>query len=153
MDSTRPHRERGFSLVELLVALAIMGLVVAVAVPTSARFYESMQARQAARATLSLLSAARERALSSGRPQDVRVRPATRRLWTEDREYNFPSSVSVVVHGAAALNQADIGVIRFYPEGGSSGGGIDLRRANGSGTAVSVDWLVGRVTLEPLREG
>lgn len=145
--------ERGFSLVELLVALAIMGLVVAVAVPTSARFYESMQARQAARSTLAILASAREDALSSGRPQDVQVRPSTRRLWTAEREYTFPASISVVVHGAAELNHADVGVIRFYPDGGSSGGGIDLRRANGSGTAVSVDWLVGRVTLDPLSEG
>jgi general secretion pathway protein H len=153
MQSGRLSSERGFSLVELLVALAIMGLVVAVVVPSSARFYESMQTRQAARATLSMLAAAREKALSSGRPQDVQVRPSTRRLWTADSEYTFPRSISVVVHGAAELNHADVGVIRFYPEGGSSGGGIDLRRANGNGTAVNVDWLVGRVTLEPLREG
>jgi general secretion pathway protein H len=40
---------------------------------------------------------------------------------------------------------------RFYPEGGASGGGIDLQRRDGSGTAVNVDWLVGRVSQEPLR--
>jgi general secretion pathway protein H len=139
--------------VELLVALAIMGLVVAVAVPSSARFYESMQLRQAARNTLSMLVSAREKALSSGRPQDVRIRPAERRLWTGDRNYEFPDAVTVTVHGAAELNYEDVGVIRFYPEGGASGGGIDLRRENGTGTAVNVDWLVGRVTIEPLREG
>ena len=153
MKTGRSSRAGGFSLVELLVVLAIMGLVVAVAVPSSARFYESMQLRQAARSTLSMLVAAREKALTSGRPQDVRVRPAARRLWTGDRDYEFPKAVTVTVHGAAELNYDDVGVIRFYPEGGASGGGIDLRRENGNGTAVNVDWLVGRVTIEPLREG
>ena len=62
-------------------------------------------------------------------------------------------AVSTEVHGAAELNYADVGVIRFYPEGGASGGGIDLRRRDGSGTAVNVDWLVGRVSLAPLRDG
>ena len=153
MNCSRLPCERGFSLVELLVALAIMGLVAAVVVPTSARFYEGMQIRQAARAALSILASAREKALSSGRPQDVQVRPSNRRLWTDEKDYTFPRSISVVVHGAAELNHDDVGVIRFYPEGGSSGGGIDLRRSNGNGTSVHVDWLVGRVTLEPLREG
>lgn len=130
-----------------------MGLVVAVAVPTSARFYESMQLRQAARTTMSMLVQAREKALSSGRPQDVQVRPAARRLWSSDKVYEFPKNVTVTVHGAAELNYEDVGVIRFYPEGGASGGGIDLRRDNGNGNAVNVDWLVGRVTIEALREG
>ena len=140
----------GFTLVELLVVLAIAGLVLAVAVPTSMRFFDSMQTRQAARTTMAMLVAARERALSSGRPQDVMVRPATGELWSEEREYEIPGSLRVTVHGAAELNHADVGVIRFYPEGGASGGGIDLRRRDGDGTAINVDWLVGRVSLAPL---
>jgi len=144
---------RGFSLVELMVAMAIAGLLLAVAVPASVRFYDGMQAREAARTTMALLQEARERALSSGRMQDVMVRPAIRRIWSESREYELPRSVSLTVHGAAELNHADTGVIRFYPEGGSSGGGIDLRRKDGSGTAVNVDWLVGRVSLQPLQTG
>lgn len=144
---------RGFSLVELLVVLAILGVVIAVTVPASARFYESMQVRQAARTTLAILVAAREKAISSGRAQDVMVRPATRRLWSADRELEVPSSLRVEVHGAAELNHADVGVIRFYPEGGASGGGIDLRRTGGGGTSISVDWLVGRVSMGPIGDG
>ena len=39
-------------------------------------------------------------------------------------------------------------MIRFYPEGGSSGGGIDMERPGGTGVRISVDWLVGRVSQE-----
>ena len=116
-------RGAGFSLVELLVALAIGSLIVAVAVPASVRFYDSMQERQALRGTLGLLAAARERALATGRPQDVMVRPAARRIWFGSRERRVPEALAVTVHGAAELNLNDTGVIRFYPEGGSSGGG------------------------------
>jgi len=51
-----------------------------------------------------------------------------------------------VVHSARELNRDAEGVVRFYPEGGSSGGDIDIARPDGSGVKISVDWLVGRVT-------
>ena len=59
------------------------------------------------------------------------MRPAARRLWSGASEYEIPRGIEVEVHGAAELNYADVGVIRFYPEGGASGGGIDLRRRDG----------------------
>ena len=143
-------RPRGFSLLELMVVLAIAGLLAALAVPNSLRFYTAMQAREAARTSVAILRDARERALSSGRIQDVQVRPVARRIWSERHDYQAPASLRVTVHGAAELNHADVGVIRFYPEGGASGGGIDLWREDGTGTAVAVDWLVGRVSLHAL---
>ena len=52
------------------------------------------------------------------------------------------------MHSASELNRDSLGVIRFYPEGGSSGGGIDLGREDGSGVRISVHWLVGRVSVD-----
>ena len=141
---------RGFSLLELMVVLAIGGLLVALVAPNSVRFYDAMRAREAARTSMAILQDARERALASGRIQDVKVRPAARRIWSQRHDYEAPESLRITVHGAAELNHADVGVIRFYPEGGSSGGGIDLWRGDGTGTAVNVDWLVGRVSLQSL---
>lgn len=143
---------RGFSLVELLVALAIAAMVMAAAVPSSVRFYEGMQRRQAVRDAVTLLSSARERALSSGRVQDVNVRPANRRIWSGDRTHTLPKGLVLTVHGAAELNRENIGVIRFYPDGSASGGGVDIAKADGSGTRISVDWLVGRVQQTALAQ-
>ena len=49
---------------------------------------------------------------------------------------------------AGELNRRDAGVIRFYPEGGSSGGGVDIEIPGRHGVSIQVDWLVGRVTQE-----
>ncbi len=60
----------------------------------------------------------------------------------------LPSGLTVIAHGAAELNLDNVGVIRFYPDGSASGGGVDVRGADGALTRITVDWLVGRVEME-----
>jgi general secretion pathway protein H len=52
------------------------------------------------------------------------------------------------VDSAGELNRGNVGVIRFYPEGGTSGGSVSVEAATGRGVKVSVDWLLGTVTQE-----
>lgn len=139
---------KGFTLLELLVAISIVGLVLAVAVPSSVRFYESIQYRQAVRDVITALASARYSAINLGRPQDVAVDPARNTIeWSGDLTA-LPRGFTIAVHSAGELSRARKGVIRFYPEGGSSGGDIELERADGNGVRISVDWLVGRVTQD-----
>ncbi len=51
------HRPRaaGFTLLELLAAITVVGILLAVSVPASIKFYESVQYRQAIRDTITLL--------------------------------------------------------------------------------------------------
>ena len=146
--STWAARLRGFTMLELMVAISIAGLLLAVAVPASYRFYESMQYRQAVREVVTTLAAARYRAVNSGRAQDVAVDPFAHTLAFNGELTELPAGLQVAVQAAGELNRERAGVIRFYPEGGSSGGGIDLERGDGSGVRISVDWLMGRVTQE-----
>ena len=135
-------------MLELLVAMSIVGLLLAVAVPASSRFYESMQYRQAVRDVVTTLASARYSAINSGRASDVAIDPQALTLTFGDKFTQLPPDFELSVHTAAELNRERSGVIRFYPEGGSSGGGIDLQRPNGAGIRISVDWLMGRVTQE-----
>ena len=142
------QRARGFTMLELLVVMSIVGLLLAVTVPASARFYESIQYRQAVRDVITALASARYRAINSGRAQDVIVDPGNNRLELNGEITHLPGGFEVAVHSARELNRERLGVIRFYPEGGSSGGGIDMEREDGSGVRISVDWLVGRVSQD-----
>lgn len=140
----RRHRE-GFSLIELLVVMTIIGLVMVAAVPASMRFYESIQYRQAIRDVVTLLASARHAAVSSGQARDVLIDPRAKQLRLGDHQVRVPQSISMLVSTAAELNSRERGIIRFYPEGGSSGGDINLERESGDGVLITVDWLVGGV--------
>lgn len=138
----------GFTLVELLVAITIVGLVMTASVPASVRFYESMQYRQAIRDVITTLASARYRAINTGKAQDVLLNTETKVLRLGSDTQQLPAKFNIVVHSARELNRDTEGVIRFYPEGGSSGGEIDIAKPNRSGVKISVDWLVGRVSQE-----
>ena len=139
-------KEPGFTMLELLAAITIVGILLTVAVPSSARFFESMQYQRSVRDVITLLASARHRAISSGSAQDVVVKPQSNMLTLNEESIQLPAAVNLTVHSAREVNRGNAGVIRFYPEGGSSGGDIEIERPGRGGVKISVDWLVGTVT-------
>ena len=128
--------------------MTIVGMLLAASVPASVRFYESMQYRQAIRDVITTLASARYKAVITGRAQDVALNPQTNVLRFNKETQQLPPKFNIAVHSAREVNREAEGVIRFYPEGGSSGGDIDIAQPGGSGVKISVDWLIGRVTQE-----
>jgi len=146
VSSPDASRRAGFTLVELLVAIAVVGLILAVTVPGSMRFYESVQYRQAVRNVLTLLGSARQQAVDRGRIQDVSFDPIARKVSFDREVQQLPEGFELSVTTAREVNRDGIGVIRFYPEGGSSGGDVAIETPRGNGVRLSVDWLMGAVT-------
>ena len=138
-------RENGFSLLELLIVLVIVALVAMASLPYGSRFYEGMQYRSAIRETLSLLVSARYTAILTGVAQDVVFDLQTRKVSLKDSFVVFPESVDLSGKTAREVNRNGLGVIPFYPQGGSSGGQIDIIGRT-RGVRLSVDWLLGRVS-------
>lgn len=138
-------RQPGFTLLEILVALGIAALFMTLAVPSGMKLYDSMQYRAAVRDVMGTLNAARYAAANTGLPQDVEINPRSRQLRLNGEITQLADNVTVIVHATRELNRDGIGVIRFYPEGGSSGGSVDLARSPTQGVSVDVDWLAGGV--------
>jgi len=143
-----PRNLAGFTMLELIAAISIAAIVLAVSVPATGRMYQSVLYREAVGDIVTMLQSARYAAINSGRAQDVEVNPKKNQLRFNDNYQQLPKGFKIQVHSAAQLNKRDSGIIRFYPEGGSSGGGIDLTSPTGAGVKILVDWMVGRVTQE-----
>jgi general secretion pathway protein H len=137
----------GFTLVELVVVLAIMGLVLATVVGTKPKSVANRVAVNA-RAITSSLRLAREQAMVSNSEVVFRIDTETREFGTGEKMHRLPKELTVVLTVAETERVQNSGGIRFYPDGQSSGGDIVLS-LDGLKSHVGVNWLTGEARLYP----
>jgi general secretion pathway protein H len=141
---------RGYTLMEVLVTLAIIGLVLA-AIPLMAGDRRpGAEARAAAIEVASALRQTRSTAIAKFR-SEVFV------LDTEGHSYQvgvagpkkaLPEELSLSLYTARSeLQDESAGRIRFFPDGSATGGRVTLA-SDDRGYVIAVDWLTGSVSLE-----
>ena len=147
------ERARGFTLIELMVVFAIMGLVMAVAPSTYDRMKTSMEYRDAIRGVLSGMRSARQQAVLTGRDTVFAVDLEHKRFGMEGGNvHTIPAGIELRSIVADSEAKGAYFAIRFLPSGGASGGSVDVLRPTGEGTRLRVDWFSGRVEQEPVQK-
>lgn len=129
-----------------------MGLVAGLVPLAFGRLHESAQYRDTVRAVLTDMRAARHQAQSQGRDVRFAVDLRARSFWVEGGpERQVPDSLDLhaVMAATEAMDDSTL-AIRFLPQGGASGGSVDLIRPSGTGVRLRVDWFTGRVEQEPI---
>lgn|SRR5690554_2991003 len=153
------QQARGFTLVELMVVMAIAALMVGVVLPMGARMFDTMQYRDAVRQLNQAAGSARYQAITRGAAMDLVLEPDTGRYLVKPAGQAIdPAKMSALDDSLsyAAITAQEVSpgrglaAIRFYPHGGSTGGSLSIQRDNGSGVRLRVDWLLGRVSQEAL---
>lgn len=135
----------GFTLVEILVVLAILGLVYGLALPVFSRTLDGPRLERAVRALVADLREARSLALARGEPVFVYIQPQIGAWRLENSSDGVDHSIQIRASVPNAWRSADgTHVIGFFPDGESSGGEIRLR-LNDRAQQVKVQWLTGRV--------
>ena len=147
---SKPSASDGFSLLEMLVALAIFSLAAGVA-------YNGAPWRKS-RETLDTLSqkitqaaaTASLSAISKGETTSVEVDVASRLVSSgagDSIAIPEPFEIAVLT-GAGLIEHKRRGAIEFYSDGTSSGGEIMLGEKSGRTSAVRIYWLTGAITVK-----
>lgn len=139
-------RQCGFTLLEMLIAISIAGLVLAASVPAAHKMYQSMQYREAVRDVRRALESARYVAIVTGHSSDVIIIPRKKMLrYGEHTTRQLPDFIELETETAAEISDDnDQAVIRFYSDGSSTGGTVNVGR-NNRWVSLHVGWLLGRV--------
>ena len=140
-------RQRGFTLLELMVVLAILALATLLALPAGTAVLQRTSLDTAARDLGDDLVRARALAIERQDETVLRLDAAGRRWQVGDGPVR---DASAAVDGLdlalpeAGRDAAGVPAVRFFAEGASTGGRLVLRRG-GRRETVTVDWLTGRV--------
>ncbi|MGQ0674476.1 MAG: GspH/FimT family protein [Rhodospirillales bacterium] len=137
----------GFTLVELLVVLALLALAYGLAAPALTRSVAGGELAIAMRELSLALNQARSGAVVGGQPQRFVVDGLAGAYGIGPARKPLPGGMTLAAVVPDALRvSAHVAAIEFFPGGGSTGGRITLTTRGGGKSALSVDWLTGRVT-------
>ena len=145
----KPPRQDGFTLIELLVVLAIIALMTVIAAPRFAGALPGAELESGARKLAAGLREARSLAVSINRDVPFTLSGGANRyaVGANGKSRQLPEKLAIsLVTGRAEVTGANQGSIRFFPDGSSTGGRIELTGAGGK-RSIEVDWLTGRVRL------
>lgn len=135
--------QAGFTLMELIVVLALIGLAVAVAAPRLGGVRETAALRSAALGLGSQLRAMHAAALRDNADQALTIDVERRSFWTsvDRRLHPLPPEMAISVWGSGLEKPTPRTVaIRFRPDGSACDANILLRQGVRS-AMLRVDWL------------
>lgn len=144
-----PPAARGFTLIELIVVLVLVGLVVALGAAAMSRQLPGQRLQQSARELASQLRYTRAQAIASGESQLFTL-DARSREWQAGgkRRGRLARDIEVVAVGARNEQQREgVAAVRFFPEGAATGGRFTLSHGRAA-WQIDVQWLTGEVRVE-----
>ncbi|MEW5008092.1 MAG: GspH/FimT family pseudopilin [Cycloclasticus sp.] len=143
------HKTNGFTLLEVLLVLAISSLLLVFVAPA---LYNSISGRTLPKATQALATALRHshsQAINASVSASLllNVKQRSYQLSDSDKIYQLPEELDLtLLTGSGFVQGASTGAIFFYPDGSSSGGRISLEHGDRQ-QQIHINWLTGEVVI------
>jgi type II secretion system protein H len=149
----RAAATRGFTFIEMIVVLVIVGLAAAVVVPALDAGLDSREVRRATRQIAATMHHMRTEALATGRLRRMRINPAENAIETDDRgRWAVLTERAIIerVEGGAMAGDGTVDIL-FYANGATSGADIVIasrRDRSSNRMRLMLDPLVGSIRVE-----
>jgi prepilin-type N-terminal cleavage/methylation domain-containing protein len=148
-------RNAGITLVEMIVVLALIGLIAAIAFPAVSTGLDSVRLTSATDSIVSFLNAGLNRAERRRTPVEILVSVKENKLkfFAVDttRELNMPESIRIVrIHPELPSGPDEERSVVLYPGGAIPRFGIELASSKGYRRIVRVDPITGIPQVEHL---
>lgn len=160
-------RNKGFSLIEMMIVLVLVGLSIALVTPSLSRFSKRVELKTSAQKLSGILRFSRNESVQKGRVFQVLFDPDSRMVRVramegegpgnggkeepkiQEKRYVLPSGIQMgEVKIPSPEFSSDLPTIEFYPHGGSNGGTIVLELQGQKGYRIKVHFLTGLVEIE-----
>jgi general secretion pathway protein H len=149
-DRSRSERSSaaGFTLMEMLVVIAILALATAVAMPILARPSDGVRLQATARDLINALRLTRAMAITRNAEIALTIDVDKRTFASAAvRMQSFgPDIAAELTFAEPERTTRSTGGFRFFPDGSSSGGDVRFR-LRGSEARICVNWLTGEAQL------
>jgi len=143
-------RESGFTLIEILAVLTVLGLALILITARGPAHSPGVDQRAAAAGIADALRLARSQAIAANRPRQVLFDAETRLVLTPDgAARHIPDGLSLTLRQRAGPDVARL-AIGFAPDGGSTGGAVEIA-AGAARLRVTAAWLSGRISIADVR--
>jgi general secretion pathway protein H len=159
--------KKGFTLIELMMVIFIIGISMALVSPSLSRFSKTAELKSTAQKIAAILRNSRSEAVNKGRIYQVLFNADVREVkvrWMkvneEEKEgeekkdlpatpvYPFPEGIFIKeVELKGTQYDSELPAIEFYPNGGSNGGSFLLEDEDHKGYRIKVHFLTGMVEI------
>jgi general secretion pathway protein H len=139
---------RGFSLIELVLVLLLLGVGMAIVVPNIEKGLTDREVRVSALGIAAVARDLRTRALFDGVPQELLLNlPQNSYLVAQSREVHLPPDVKFVSVNGGETMERDVKRFYFFPNGSTMGGAIVLAGEKSVSYLIRLEALTGKVEV------